>query len=105
MKVIAVELSPALPGLRKKGPTLPPEHTQKRSTAMPLVVSKPVPPRVTAMPCTTTVSTLATPMVVLSAAIPTPLMPVMLGNPAAAEPSSSALAGWDGGRLESVSTT
>ena len=48
-----------LVGLRKNGPTLPPVQAQNRSTATPLVpVWNPVPPRVTTLPCTTTVSTL-----------------------------------------------
>src|SRR5208337_4785000 len=37
VKLSSVGLSPALPGLRKNGPTLPPGQAQNRSTATPLV--------------------------------------------------------------------
>src|SRR5260370_25109379 len=48
--VTAVALNAGLPGLMKKGPTLPPSQAQNRSTATPLTVSKPVPCKVTSEP-------------------------------------------------------
>src|SRR5271170_2058703 len=58
-KLNEVDVSPG-PGSTINGPTLPPVQAQKTLTATPLVASNPVPPKVTAVPCSTMVSTLLT---------------------------------------------
>src|SRR5262249_12427635 len=91
-KLSDVALSPA-PGLIGNGPTLPsPGQAQNTLTATPLVASKPAPSSFTMLPCFTTVWTLLVANCgwLLVAAKGTPLMPVRLGIPAAAEPCNSA---------------
>src|SRR5271155_2828022 len=102
VKVIESGLRPALPALRNCVFSLPPVsgQAQKTSTATPWVVSKPLPLITTELPCNSVVSTLATAKSGsrLVGASGSPSSPVMLGNPAAAEPCNRAKPGLDCGK-------
>ncbi len=92
VKLTESAVSPGSPGFRKNGPTLPPAQAQNRLIATPLVVSKPVPPNVTTLPCNTTVATLlvAKSGSLLVGSRPIPSIVRIVGMPAAAEPCNSA---------------
>src|SRR5260370_38001843 len=90
--MISVEVKWGSPGLKNFVIFPLGGQAQKMSTATPLVVSKPVPPSFTVVPCITTVSTLLVAKLgsLLDGARPIPLIVLIVGMPARGSPCSSA---------------